>query len=317
MIQRRDRGQQPLIGNAFEPSLVVLSGLLPDSVVHALHFLLVGIGYGFPLLQQGSETLRHSLLRLGDACLQGSPERFLKAFQKGFLLGIDLLPKLDPFLSCGALQLVVVSAKFLPGSALDFINECGGRGIGRFGEKGTGAFERVARHVVHLRLCVVEVAAAGMIELRGKHARDFSRFVPLLACGLLDGFFRIILNLRLGLLFVPFRGLMEFVHHLMFQVADFSFQFCQRVARDGLRRFAQDLLDAAEVFAEVRQGLGERFIGGSADAVLLQRQRCVGQRAAARKTLNRLLGARNVRLHDFLSLLFELPHRIVSGLFEG
>ena len=158
--QRRDRGQQPLIGNAFEPSLVVLSGLLPDSVVHALHFLLVRIGYGFPLLQQGSETLRHSLLRFGDACLQGCPERFVKAIQKGFLLGIDLLPKLDPFLSCGALQLVVVSAKFLPGSALDFINECGGRGIGRFGEKGTGAFERVARHVVHLRLCVVEEAAA-------------------------------------------------------------------------------------------------------------------------------------------------------------
>src|SRR2546421_4781007 len=53
--------------------------------------------------------------------------------------------------SCGALQLVIVSAKFLPGGALDFINECGGRRIGRFGEKGTGAFERVARHVVHLR----------------------------------------------------------------------------------------------------------------------------------------------------------------------
>ena len=134
---------------------------------------------------------------------------------------------------------------------------------------------------------------------------------------MLDGLFRIILHLSLGLLLVPFGGLEKLVHDLVLQVGDFAFEICYRLAGDRLRRLAQDLLDAAKVLPELGEGFAEGFVGGSADAVLLQRQCRVDHRTAPRKALNRFLGARDVRLHALLNVLFEFLTSFVGGFLEG
>ncbi len=73
-----------------------------------------------------------------------------------------------------------------------------------------------------------------MIQLGCKKAGDLARFIPQLAHSLLDGLFGLILNLSLRFLLVPFRGFEELLDHLVFQVADSSFQLLQAPVRDGL-----------------------------------------------------------------------------------
>ena len=126
-----------------------------------------------------------------------------------------------------------------------------------------------------------------------------------------------ILNLCLRFLLVPFRGLEKFFLDLVLQVCNSFVQFGEGLPGDGLRGFAQDLLDASEIFTELRKGVGERFVGGGADAVLLQRQGGVNHRAAPCEAVESLLRLSNMRLDQALNLLVELLHCFVGGLFKG
>ena len=92
-----------------------------------------------------------------------------------------------------------------------------------------------------------------MIQLARKDTGNLSRFFPQLVFSVLDGSFRQILNLRVRLLFIPFRRFQELFDHLVLQIAGFSFQFSQVVPGDRLRGFLQDLLHAAQILPEARQ----------------------------------------------------------------
>ena len=126
-----------------------------------------------------------------------------------------------------------------------------------------------------------------------------------------------ILNLCLRPLLVPLRGLEKFFLDLVLQVGNSFVQFGEGLPGDGLRGFTQDLLDTSEIFPELRKGFGERFVGGGADPVLLQRQGGVNHRAPPCEAVDCLLRLSNMRLDQALNLLVELLHRFVGGFFEG
>src|SRR5882762_10345180 len=155
-----------------------------------------------------------------------------------------------------------------------------------------------------------------MIQLAREEAGNLSRFLPQLVSRVLDGSFRQILNLRLRLLFVPFRRFQEFFDHLVLQIAGFSLQFRQVAPGDGLQRFLQDLLDAAQILPEARQRFRERFVRRIANAVLLQRQRRVQQRPPPCQPMNRFFGAREVRLYHLHDLPVKLRYCLAARFFK-
>src|SRR6266850_946024 len=127
---------------------------------------------------------------------------------------------------------------------------------------------------------------------------------------------RLILNLRLSLFFVPFRGFVKFLDYLVLQFTDFSLQLRQVAPDDRLRRFLQNLFHAPQVFPEAPERFRKRLIRRVANAILLQRQRCVQQRASSRQAVDRFFGPRNVRLHHLLDLPVESRQCLPGGFFK-
>src|SRR6266849_7288162 len=155
-----------------------------------------------------------------------------------------------------------------------------------------------------------------MIQLARKHAGHLSRLLSKLIFSLLNGAVRLILNLRLSLFFVPFRGLVKFLNYPVLQVTDFPLELRQVAPDDRLRRFLQNLFHAPQVFPEAPERFSKGLIRRVANAILLQRQRCVQQRAPSCQAVDRLFGPRNVRLHHFLHLAVESRQCLPGGFFK-
>ena len=73
----------------------------------------------------------------------------------------------------------------------------------------------------------------------------------------------------------------------------------------------QNLFDCPEIVVEYRQRFGKRFIRRVANALLLQRKRCIQQRTSSRQPLNRLIRGVHVRFDRGAHLFVETRQRIV------
>ena len=112
-----------------------------------------------------------------------------------------------------------------------------------------------------------------------------------LRAGLFYGFFGNVLNMSLRFFLVPFRGLENILNGLMFDVADFFVEVGKIPGGDGARSFFQNLFDAAKVFAEASQGFREGLIGCFANAILLEGQGGVEERASTGHAMDGFFGA--------------------------
>src|SRR6267154_6794124 len=198
------------------------------------------------------------------------------------------------------------AVEFLASLSLNFVDESGGRSFRGFAEEGTGTLESVVDGFFHLISRVAHEIAASIIELSGKHGGDFvgARLEP--AFRLLTSAFRKMLNLRLRFFLVPLGGFKQIIDNLVLGAFRFTFEVREAAGGNGVRGFAQKLLDSAEIAPETRQRFRESLIRRRADSLLLKGCGRVEHGTAAGHTMNTLLDLQKVRLHERLDLLAEL-----------
>src|SRR5260370_31949737 len=89
----------------------------------------------------------------------------------------------------------------------------------------------------------------------------------------------------------------------MFRRFRFAFQIGETARGDGIRGFAQQVLDSTEVAAEIGQGLRKSFVRRGANAVLLQATGGGEHRATAGPAVHGLSHPEPARLPEG----FDLP----------
>src|SRR5262249_18933908 len=201
------------------------------------------------------------------------------------------------------------AVELLASGALDFVGEGGRSGLRGFGEEGARAVERLADDLFELRLRMAYEVAAGVVEFAGKDARDFAGFLAQGLAGLVDGPFREALNLRLCLFLVPLGGFKDIFDGLLAKLGELGFELGEIARGHRLSRFLEKLLDAAKIFAETAERFGESFVGAGADAVLLESERGIEQRAATGEAVKGFFRARDVRLNHRFDLRVEFRER--------
>src|SRR5260370_38600199 len=86
---------------------------------------------------------------------------------------------------------------------------------------------------------------------------------------------------------------------------------------DGVRGFAQQLLDSAKVATEIGQRLRESLVRRYANAFLLQGSGGVEHRAPAGHSVDAMFHLQEVRLHEGFDLLTEFRDSIAAGFLKG
>src|SRR5260370_21746658 len=82
---------------------------------------------------------------------------------------------------------------------------------------------------------------------------------------------------------------------------------------DGVRGFAQQLLDSAKVATEIGQRLRESLVRRYANAFLLQGSGGVEHRAPAGHSVDAMFDLQQLRLHDGFDLLTEFRDGAAAG----